>query len=113
MPIKVNVTPFERKELAHPQTGARSQQHERSLSQWQRLNQPSLDTHEMGNLGDKTEGQILFADESWGETTREPDRKLGSNRDPGSKIPGGEVMNLRSALARFFALFRQRRLDRE
>jgi hypothetical protein len=32
MPIEVNVTPFERKKLAHPQTGARSHQHERSLS---------------------------------------------------------------------------------
>jgi hypothetical protein len=52
MPIEVNVTPFERKELAHPQTGARSHQHERSLSQWQRLNQPSyfIGSQNNGNL---------------------------------------------------------------
>jgi hypothetical protein len=41
MSIEVNVTPFERKELAHPQTGARSHQHKRSLSQWQSLDQTS------------------------------------------------------------------------
>ena len=41
MPIEVDVTPFKRKEIAHPQTSACGQQHERSLSQGQRINQPS------------------------------------------------------------------------
>lgn len=47
MPIKVNVTPFESEELAHPQAGTSRHQHERSLSQWQSLNQPS---HFIGSL---------------------------------------------------------------
>ncbi|MFZ0305749.1 MAG: hypothetical protein WAL75_23885 [Terracidiphilus sp.] len=52
MSIEVNVTPFERKELAHPQAGARGHQHERSLSQWQRFNQPSyfIGSQDNGNL---------------------------------------------------------------
>jgi hypothetical protein len=41
MSIEVNVTPFESEELAHPQARTGSHQNESSLSQWQRLNQPS------------------------------------------------------------------------
>src|SRR5664279_2024005 len=67
----------------------------------------------MGNLGDKTQGQVLFADQGWIEATQCRSCELGKGHGPGGPVSGGGVVKLRFAVARLLALFRKRNLDRE
>src|ERR1035441_7490793 len=67
----------------------------------------------MGDFRDQTPGQVLFADQGWVEAAHCRGCELGKGDGPGGPVPGGGVMNLRSAIARLVALFRKRNLERE
>src|SRR5579863_8522824 len=67
----------------------------------------------MGNFRDKTQGQVLFADQGWSKATQRRGCELGESDGAGSPVPRGAVVKLRYAAGRVLALVRKRRLDGE
>src|SRR6185369_5451534 len=72
-----------------------------------------LDPHGLGNLGDESKGQILFADQGRTKTAPRRSGELGEGGRPGGALSRGVVVTLRRAASGLLALLRKRRLDRE
>ena len=64
----------------------------------------------MGDLGDKTQGEVLFPNQGGVEATQRRSCELGKGDCARGPVPGGRVVRLRSAVARLLALFRRRKL---